>query len=97
MSTDTLPEGFTLKSKDGFARLTKDSSWSKSKPWKFYRNGTAGNIYPTLENGMYNERCNWETIAEHDARIQKIRDMNPEEGHRYGPMANDPLLHTPKL
>lgn len=95
MSHDTLPEGFTLRTKDGKCRVTKDSNWSRDRPWKFYYNGTAGNIYSGPLECQRVEGGNWETIAEHDARIQAIRDQNPSDGHRYGPMANDPLDHTP--
>ena len=89
--SDTLPEGFTLRSKNKNCRITKDSSWCKARPYKLYIDGTADNIFGSLDVAKkHYPSIRWETIAEHDERINKL-NQNAENGYpyRYGPLSTD--------
>jgi len=90
MFTADYPEGFTLRSKDGLARITKDSSWSKSQPYKVYIDGTAMNIFHSMEAAKQHYNIRWESNEEHDERINKL-NANASEGYsyRYGPLSTD--------
>ena len=89
---DDYPEGYTLRRVDGLGRITKDSKWSPSRPWKSYRRGEALSCHPTPLAAKAHVGGRFETDKAHDARIQAIRDKaSPDYKGAYGLMCNDPL------